>query len=173
MTNTRCTASGRWVTAYLGLGSNMGDAAGNCRKGLSLLDATDGVSVTAVSPFYNSAPVDYTDQDWFVNGAAEIETSLSPLALLDCVKLIEWAVGRRPGIRFGPRILDMDILLYDHRVIVASGLAVPHPRMAKRMFVLKPLCDINPDIVHPVLGVTMGSLLRSCNDPEQRIKPVD
>lgn len=115
-------------------------------------------------------PVDYTDQDWFINAVIKIETPLDPFKLLNILKAVERGIGRiDTGIRFGPRVLDMDIILYEDRIISGKGLSVPHPRMHKRRFVLKPLCDIDPEIVHPVLKKDIQSLLNNLNDNEQRI----
>jgi 2-amino-4-hydroxy-6-hydroxymethyldihydropteridine diphosphokinase len=119
---------------------------------------------------YQTEPVDYKDQDWFVNYVVKIETTLDPIALLDTLKLIEQDAGRtRDAVRFGPRLLDLDIILYDAMVVDTLKLVVPHPRMHKRRFVLKPICDIDPDIIHPVFHRTMQSLLEDLAAKDQRI----
>ena len=158
--------------AYLSVGSNMGDRAENCRKGIRLLDEQEHTSVVKSSPFYQTEPVDYLDQDWFVNGIIQVKTTLSPAKLLETVKGIERQVGRKTGVvRFGPRILDMDIILYDSRIVNQPDIEIPHPRMHKRCFVLKPLCDIDPDIVHPVLQQTMHALLEAIDHQGQEVIP--
>ena len=115
--------------------------------------------------------MDYLDQDWFVNYVVQVETELEPLQLLYMIHKIQKQAGRvRDKIRFGPRILDLDILLYDALAIETADLTIPHPRMHKRRFVLQPLCDINPALIHPVLNMNMQSLLGALDDEEQRIR---
>jgi 2-amino-4-hydroxy-6-hydroxymethyldihydropteridine diphosphokinase len=107
-------------------------------------------------------PVDYTEQDWFVNAALLIETPLSPKALLNTTQAIQNRFGRKKGgIRFGPRVLDLDIIFYDQLILHASHLTIPHPRMHKRRFVLQPICDIDPTVVHPVLGEKRARYIKS------------
>jgi 2-amino-4-hydroxy-6-hydroxymethyldihydropteridine diphosphokinase len=114
--------------------------------------------------------VDYKDQDWFINVVVKVETTLAPFELLKTLKSIERGAGRVDGsIRFGPRVLDLDIILYDDLVTNSSKLIVPHPRMHKRRFVLRPICDIDPTIVHPVLKKEMQALLDVLDENEQRI----
>lgn len=115
--------------------------------------------ILTVSPFYKTAPVDYTDQEWFVNGVARIETDLDPFALLALLKSIEKEMGRKPTVRFGPRVLDLDIIFYEEEVFNTPKLTLPHPRMDQRRFVLQPLCDIDPDLVHPVIGKSVQEML--------------
>ncbi len=156
--------------AYISVGSNMGNRMENCEKGIKLLNDQDHISVLITSPFYQTEPVDYIEQDWFVNGVIQVETSLEPVSLLAVVKGIEQQVGRKlSDIRFGPRILDMDLLLYDSLVFHYHGLEIPHPRMHKRCFVLKPLCDIDPDIVHPILDKTVQYLLDRIDHEGQEV----
>lgn len=158
-------------TAYISLGSNIGNKLENCQKGVESLTSSGESVVKAWSQFYKTEPVDYKDQDWFVNAVVKIETILDPFELLHELKSIELSAGRdNDSVRFGPRILDMDIILYGNVVINGSSkLQLPHPRMHKRRFVLKPICDIDPGIVHPVLKTDVKSLLNSLADKEQRI----
>ena len=157
-------------TAYISVGSNMGDKLTNCQTGINALMDSGAVRLVDQSPVYRTEPVDYLDQDWFVNCAVKIETRLDPPALLKIIQSIENGAGRvRDAVRFGPRVLDLDIILFDDLVRNDSGLIIPHPRMHKRRFVLKPICDIDPDINHPVLQRTMRSLLEDLDDGEQRI----
>ena len=157
-------------TAYIGAGSNMGDKLSNCKNGISTLTTTRDVVEKAWSRFYKTEPVDYKDQDWFINVVVKVETTLAPLELLKRLKSIEREAGRVEGaIRFGPRILDLDIILYDDLVTNSSELVVPHPRMHKRRFVLRPICDIDPTIVHPVLKKEMQALLDVLDENDQRI----
>jgi 2-amino-4-hydroxy-6-hydroxymethyldihydropteridine diphosphokinase len=156
--------------AYISVGSNIGDKLLNCRKGISALINSGKSLITGQSNFYKTEPADYTDQDWFVNSAAKIETFLDPFQLLYELKTIERDAGRPEGqIRCGPRILDLDIIFYDNIVINSSELIIPHPKMHKRRFVLKPICDINPEFIHPVLKMGMQYLLNNLDDKEQRV----
>lgn len=156
--------------AFISVGSNMGDKMEHCKKGIAGLDVPGSCAVVASSPFYRTEPVDYTDQDWFVNAVVKIETRFDPRRLLREIHSIEQAAGRvRGGVRFGPRTLDMDILLYDDVVIREADLEIPHPRMHKRRFVLQPICDIDPSVVHPLLRTDMRSLMSSLDKGEQEI----
>ena len=156
--------------AYIGIGSNMGDKAANCRRALAAMRQSGVAEQLRVSPFYKTAPVDYLEQEWFVNAVAEIGTRLPPLKLLAALQAIQHKAGRVcDAIRFGPRVLDLDILLYDDLCIDEESLVVPHPRMHKRRFVLQPICDMNPSIVHPVLGRSMAVLLEALDDRSQRM----
>jgi 2-amino-4-hydroxy-6-hydroxymethyldihydropteridine diphosphokinase len=158
-------------TVYIGLGSNVGDKADNCRKGIAAIHETKGCSVEAESPLYETEPVYLESQDWFLNGAIKIRTDLEPEALFKRLKEIEHSMGRRPGgARFGPRILDLDILLYEDRVLNEGMLQIPHPALQERRFVLEPLCDIAPGLVHPVLGQTIESLLSALEDGGKEVK---
>ena len=123
--------------AYISVGSNIGDPLRNCRRGIDELCLDGEVGLVAQSPFYRSQPVDYLDQDWFVNAAVLVETSLSPFELLEKTQGIQARMGRKSdAVRFGPRVLDLDIILYEDAVIHTPHLVVPHPRMHKRRFVL-------------------------------------
>ena len=156
--------------AFVSVGSNLGDKIENCRNGIDAL-LTDGQSVLVKpSSFYRTSPVDYEEQDWFVNLVIKIKTALDPVNLLDNMKNIEEAAGRKAStVRFGPRVLDLDILFFGDRIIQTAELEVPHPRMHKRRFVLKPICDIEPSMVHPLLGKDMRSLLDGLKDKEQQV----
>ena len=156
-------------TAYISVGSNLGNKLDNCRNGIAALTENADIRLIDQSPIYRTEPVDYLDQDWFVNYAVKIETDLDPFAILALIYSIEHGAGRVRDIRFGPRVLDLDIILYDDIVLNDSRLTIPHPRMHKRRFVLKPICDIDPDIVHPVLQQTMLALLENLDETEQRI----
>jgi 2-amino-4-hydroxy-6-hydroxymethyldihydropteridine diphosphokinase len=156
--------------AYISVGSNLGQKVENCRSGIATLIRSGNTRLVDQSPIYRTEPVDYLDQEWFVNCVVKIETGLDPLSLLHILKSIERAAGRiKDTIRFGPRVLDLDIILFDDLVMNAPTLTVPHPRMHKRRFVLKPICDIDPDIHHPVLHRTMESLLEDLDEKGQRI----
>jgi 2-amino-4-hydroxy-6-hydroxymethyldihydropteridine diphosphokinase len=157
-------------TAYIGAGSNIGDKLLNCKNGITALARLQNTQIKKWSRFYQTEPVDYKNQDWFINSVVKIETDLDAFQLMIELKSIEHDAGRMDNtVRFGPRILDMDILLFDEIVMNSSGLIIPHPRMHKRRFVLKPICDIAPSIVHPVLRQEMHDLLAALDENEQRI----
>lgn len=161
-------------TTYIGLGSNLGDKCRNLRRAMQAIAHSGVGRITAVSGFYRTMPVDYLAQDWFLNAVIQVETALSPLELLERVKTIEAQLGRAASsIRFGPRPIDLDILLFDQQVVDHPTLIIPHPRMHKRRFVLKPFCDIRPHIIHPVLNVTVGELLRQIDDGNQAVLPAE
>jgi 2-amino-4-hydroxy-6-hydroxymethyldihydropteridine diphosphokinase len=156
--------------AYIGAGSNIGNKLLNCKNGIIALSRSHDTQIKEWSRFYKTEPVDYKDQDWFINVVVKIETTLDPFQMLKKLKSIEHDAGRIDDpVRFGPRILDLDILLFDDFVTNSSGLIIPHPRMHKRRFVLKPICDIDPAVVHPVFKKEMQDLLAILGDNEQRI----
>lgn len=158
-------------TAYIAVGSNLGDKRQNCVAAITTLDSLQGIEVADRARFYKTAPVDFTEQGWFVNTAVRITTDLSPEDLLSRLKQIERDAGRdEGGVRFGPRVLDLDIIFYDDLVLSTGLLEIPHPRMHKRRFVLRPICDINPGIVHPVLNTPVEYLLEAIDDPGQDIE---
>ncbi len=137
-------------TAYIGIGSNIGNREENCKIAIKLL-IEYGIMVSQLSSKIETEPWGMTDQPNFINMAIKIETDKEPLELLDILKNIETDIGRRPGPRWGPRVIDLDILLYEDRTMKTSYLEIPHPRMCEREFVLKPLSEIAPDAVHPIL----------------------
>jgi 2-amino-4-hydroxy-6-hydroxymethyldihydropteridine diphosphokinase len=134
------------TTAYLGLGGNVGDPAAAMARALAMLDQHPDCRVSAVSRLYRTPPWGKTDQDWFFNAAASIETSLSPETLLGLALGIEQVSKRVRAERWGPRTLDIDILVYGDLAIRSEQLTIPHPRMTERAFVLMPLADIAPDL---------------------------
>ena len=157
-------------TAYVAAGSNLGNKLLNCKNGIAALTKGNKTVLKDWSKFYKTEPVHYKDQDWFVNCVVKIETPLDPFELLHELKSIERDTGREyTPIRFGPRTLDLDIVLYDDLVKNSTDLIIPHPRMHKRRFVLRPMCDIDPKIVHPVLKKNMQTLLNVLDETEQRI----
>ena len=149
--------------AYILSGANLGDRRANLDFALDSL-ARHG-TVLQTSPRYETEPVGYPDQDWFLNQAIELETGLTPHQLLSVCLGIEAGCGRKRTFPNAPRTLDLDILLYEDRILRDPNLVVPHPRMQDRRFVLEPLARIAPDLVHPVLLKPIRALLEACTDP--------
>ena len=145
----------------LSMGGNLGDREENLRKALRALRALEGVSLIRVSHAYETEPLGDTAQPVFLNLAAEIETDLDPLELLDAVKDIEERLGRVATRRWGPRKIDIDLILCGAKVIDSERLTVPHPEFRKRAFVLTPLAEIAPDAIDPVTGQTVAELADS------------
>lgn len=158
---------------YLSLGSNLGDKKRNCETALSELERRNIGKVRSMSAFYMTEPVDFTDQDWFVNAVAHIETHFAPQDLLVALQQIQSGLGtREKTVRFGPRIIDLDILLYDDMIYRDGDLVIPHERMHQRAFVLVPLCDIAAEKCHPIFGRTMKDLLNHIDPEHQGVKPL-
>ncbi|MBM7856027.1 2-amino-4-hydroxy-6-hydroxymethyldihydropteridine diphosphokinase [Desulfohalotomaculum tongense] len=132
------------VTAYIGIGSNMGDKSFYINKALDLLHSPPEIKVVKVAPLYRTAPVGYTEQDWFLNTVAQLETVISPQKLLHQLQQIENKLGRERKIRWGPRTIDLDLLIYGDVTLTTPDLTLPHPRMTERAFVMVPLADISP-----------------------------
>jgi 2-amino-4-hydroxy-6-hydroxymethyldihydropteridine diphosphokinase len=150
-------------TVYLSLGSNIGDRATNLKAAIAAL-ADEGVMVRKVSSFYETEPVDYLQQDWFLNCVVEGETELPGGTLLAKLRAIETRMGSKKVIAKGPRILDIDILLYGDETIATPELQIPHPRMTQRRFVLVPLAEIAPDLSHPSWHASVKDLLAATTD---------
>lgn len=158
------------VTAYLGLGSNQGDRGAMLRDALTRLEASRRVRVRKKSSLYETAPVGVTEQPWFINLVAEVETDLLPLQLLDLVLTVERGLGRVRTRRWGPRTIDIDILLYGDLAISTPTLVIPHPEMTRRRFVLEPLVEIAPDLRLPA-GQRVASFLDGIRDQAIRKVP--
>ncbi len=142
---------------YLALGSNLGDRLANLQHAAASLPPQ--VTVLRASSVYETEPWGYRDQPAFLNQVLEVRTDLAPNALLWHLKRIEQKLGRRPTFRYGPRLVDLDILFYGDQVIDLPGLAVPHPRLAERAFVLVPLAELAPALRHPITGLTIQEML--------------
>jgi 2-amino-4-hydroxy-6-hydroxymethyldihydropteridine diphosphokinase len=142
---------------YLGLGTNLGDRRGNLSEALQRLQSLG--TIEKVSRCYETKPVGYEEQPDFLNLTCLVTTALSPSQLLHCLKDIEQQMGRETSFRNAPRPIDLDILLFDDLLINSTELTIPHPRMSERAFVLVPLADIAPEIVHPILHLTIREML--------------
>ena len=167
------------VTAYLGVGTNLGVREDNLERAAQLL-ATPGehrnppsqVNATGIptlrlirsSSVYETAPWGYSGQPQFLNCVLKVGTRLSPIELLRFLKGLEAEMGREPSSRYGPRIIDLDILLYGDQTVQQPDLEIPHPRLHQRAFVLIPLAELAPDLVHPTLSITIGQLARNALD---------
>ena len=148
------------VVAAVALGANLGERAATLDAAVEAIGAIDGVAVVGVSQWYDTAPVGDEDQPRFLNGAMVVETNLGPRALLEALHSVERVFGRDRTVeeRWGPRTLDLDVLLYGDEVVDEPELTIPHPRMHERGFVLEPLVEIGPQLRHPVRGETVEVL---------------
>lgn len=151
-------------TAFLSLGSNLGDRLANLKRAIEKIEEPSQIMVTKVSPVYETEPVGRENQGWFLNLVLQVETSLEPFALLERLSSIEDQMGRKREKRWGSRNIDLDILLYDTRMVDSERLTIPHPRMHERRFVLVPLAQIAPKLLHPRLKKNIEELLVCCRD---------
>ena len=158
---------------YIGFGSNIGNRLAHIQNALDSLSKTEGITLQRISSTYTTDPVGYEAQAQFLNGVAAIQTTLSPLSLLHTLKDIETAIGRKHRIRWGPREIDLDILIYGDLCVQTEKLVIPHPEMHLRGFVLVPLAEIAPDLVHPVFQETVQTLLGCLEDGKSVLKKED
>ena len=167
----RLPASDGRARIVIALGGNVGDQVKSVRRALSAIAAEPGVELTAVSRFYRTPPWGKTDQDWFVNACAIGRTSLKPEALLERVKRLEAELGRQPTERWGPRIIDIDLIAYDEVALKTERLTLPHPELFNRAFVLVPLAEIAPDLV--IGGVRIGEAAARLRAEAEQVLPLD
>jgi len=158
------------IMAYIGIGSNIGSPLENCQRSLALLDEHSGIKVIARSSFYETEPVGLRDQNWFVNAVAKISTDMEPILLLDALLAIENAMGRIRNEKWGPRKIDLDILLYGKSVVKNDRLEIPHPEMIKRRFVLAPLTELASESVHPAENKTIQQLLSELPEDKKVVR---
>jgi len=152
--------------AYIGIGSNVGNKAHQCEQAISEILKVDHNKLWARSSFFKTKPTGYTSQDWFVNGVIKIETDLEPTDLLQVLKAIETRLGRTETFRWGPRAIDLDILMFDDQQVLTEELQIPHPLLHERQFVLTPLAEIDRNLIHPVLKKTIGELLEGLREDQ-------
>lgn len=154
---------------FLSLGSNIGDRISNIQHSVNALTMTKNVQIVKSSSFYETEPWGYKNQNWFINAAIAIDTDLEPLELLETINKIELQLGRNREneIRWGQRTIDIDILMYENRVIsIENKLIIPHPQMHKRAFVLVPMLEVKADLIHPILNKTISQLYDELENPE-------
>jgi 2-amino-4-hydroxy-6-hydroxymethyldihydropteridine diphosphokinase len=157
--------------AYVGVGSNVGDRMAFCRRAVEALRTSPGISLNAVSSLYETSPVGGPPQRSFVNLVVEVEADTSARELLELCKEIERRLGREPGdIRWGPRVADLDVLLYGEDKVNEADLEIPHPRLSTRRFVLVPLLEINPDAADP-WGARYADFLEEADGDVQKLEP--
>ena len=150
--------------AYIGFGSNIGDKLAYIENAIHALSVAEEITLQTISSLYKTAPVGYEAQADFLNGVVAIQTCLSPHALLHTLKDIETTVGRQHRTRWGPREIDMDVLIYGDLCLHTPDLIIPHPEMYLRRFVLVPLAEVAPDLVHPVFNESILTLLEGLED---------
>ena len=161
--------------AAIGVGSNLGDSVRICREAFDWLRNHRAIGILRTSSLYRSSPVGMSEQNWFVNAAVLVNTGLEPMALLEVMLEAEKAFGRVRTVKWGPRTLDLDLLFFENIQLDLPGLKVPHPLMGERLFVLKPLVEIEPDWVHPGLGLSVREMLNRILelDHDQQIQKLE
>ncbi len=159
------------MLTYIGIGSNLGNKLENYRRAIESLGSDPRNRLVRCSPLYHTEPVGKTGQDWFVNGVISMETSMDPGELLEFLLSIERKMGRVREEKWGPRTIDLDILFCGDQILNEADLQIPHPRLHERRFVLIPLQDVAPDLVHPVLGKAVSRILAEL-DTRERVVPL-
>ena len=151
-------------TAFIAIGSNLGTPKENCIEAIDIISSNPDIKITSKSSFYQTAPVGNTEQDWFINAVIKVSTQLTSDILLSALLKIESKMGRIRKEKWGPRIIDLDILFYDNLVIKKKDLTLPHPEIQKRNFVLQPLNEIGENFIHPSLRKSISTLLKESKD---------
>ena len=147
--------------AFIAIGSNIGNRLKNCQNAIKELKMTENIKVCAISKIYETEALEYKNQPHFINLAVKIKTKFNPISLLHILKKIEQKLGRKKNkIRYGPRIIDLDIIFFDEIIMKSNELEIPHPKMHKRLFVLKPICDIDADFFHPKIKKSVLKILQ-------------
>lgn len=157
------------MEVFIGLGSNLGDKVFNIKLALELLEKSVDVQIKQVASLYETEPVGIKDQPWFVNTAAKLETNLDPEELYRLCKRIEKRMKRKDGPKWGPRLIDLDILLYEQQIIKTETLKIPHPQLDKRKFVLVPLVELDENLIHPQLNKTLVEILDNLGENEEKV----
>jgi len=152
------------IISFIGLGSNMDDPQARCLEAIGHLEKVKKSTLLRRSSFYRTEPVGLTNQDWFINAVVELRTALSARELLAELQAIENLMGRSRIVKWGPRVIDLDILLYGQEIIEEADLTVPHREMHKRRFVLEPLYELAPYAIHPAFGVSVAGLRKRLGD---------
>lgn len=155
------------IISFIGIGANEGRPVAQCLEAIERMHAAPGVRVLRRSSLYRSEPVGLREQDWFVNAVVEIRTVLQAGELMQVLQAIERMMGRERDVRWGPRVIDLDILLYGQQVIQTPDMNIPHPEFHKRRFVLMPFHEIAPYVMHPAFGVSIHGLLERLSDELQ------
>ncbi len=158
---------------YVGIGSNLGDSLQNCLDAVDRVGRIPSCDITGISEWYRTEPVGVDGQEWYVNGVVSLSTDLTARGLMKELLSIEADMGRIRKEKWGPRIIDLDILLFGQDIIRKTGLMIPHPFMHSRRFVMKPMADLAPGLIHPELGLTMLELLQQIPGDEQAVRPVE
>jgi 2-amino-4-hydroxy-6-hydroxymethyldihydropteridine diphosphokinase len=151
-------------SVWIGFGSNLGNSVEFCRSAFKCLDSRPDCLIRRISPLYKTEPLGDVDQPWFINGVLEIKTSLYPFDLLDVCMDIESKLGRTRLVRWSPRTMDLDILIWENRIINSHELKIPHPQFHLRRFVLTPFHDLCADLNHPLIGLSISQLLHGLKD---------
>ncbi len=152
---------------YIGLGSNLGDRLGFIQQAVKMLEFNNAINILETSSFYETEPYGVKDQDWFINAAVKISTTLTPVEVLRVCQHIEQKLGRKREIKWGPRVIDLDILLYDEEIIADDILTIPHPSTYDRACCIVPLLEIAEDLIHPILQKEMDEIYQNLEFPEE------